>query len=107
MKNVHILKSEEFQKEVTGNSGIIIIDYFADWCQPCKMLAPVLEKVSEQMKNVKFFKINVDDSQELAQQQGILGIPCIVIYNNGEEAERIVGFQGEDQLKKKLMSVLP
>ncbi len=100
------ISEKNFEKEVLKSSMPVAVDYYADWCGPCKMIAPVFEKLSHKIKNVKFVKVDVDSNQNLAQQQGILGIPCIIIYSNGEEAERVVGFQTEDQLKNKLAIAL-
>ena len=95
-----------FETEVLKSNKPVVVDYWAPWCQPCKMIAPAFEKLSLEIKNAKFVKINVDENQGLAQQNGVLGIPCLIIYNNGEEVGRVVGFQTEDQLKAKLMRAL-
>ncbi|MBS3148424.1 thioredoxin [Candidatus Woesearchaeota archaeon] len=95
-----------FEKEVLKSEKPVVVDYWAPWCSPCKMIAPVFEKLSGEMKSVKFAKVNVDDNTQLAHDQGVMGIPCLIIYKNGEEADRIVGFQGEAQLKQKLTKVL-
>ncbi len=95
-----------FDNEVLNSDKPVVVDYWAPWCSPCKMISPVFEKLAGLMGNIKFAKVNVDENQDLAQQQGILGIPCIIIYNNGEEVERVVGFQTEEQLKSKLTRTL-
>lgn len=101
-----IVTEENFDKEVMKSDKPVIVDYYADWCGPCKMIAPVFEKLSHELKQVKFCKLNVDGNTQLAHDQGVMGIPCLIIYKNGEEADRIVGFQGEMQLKQKLQQVL-
>ncbi len=100
------LSEANFDSEVLKSSKPVIVDFWAPWCGPCKMIAPAFEKLSLEMKNIKFAKVNVDDNQNIAQQAGILGIPCLIIYNNGEEVDRIVGLQTEDQLRNKLTKVL-
>lgn len=100
------VSEHNFEQEVLKSDKPVVVDYWAPWCGPCKMIAPAFEKLSSQLTDVKFVKVNVDENQGLANQQSILGIPCIVVYSNGEEVERIVGFQTEDQLKKKLTMVL-
>ena len=100
------VNEESFEKEVLKSDKPVAVDFWAPWCGPCKMIAPVFEKLSSELKNVKFAKVNVDENQGLASQIGVLGIPCIIIYKNGEEVNRIVGFQTEDQLKDKLTAAL-
>jgi len=100
------LNEENFEKEVLKSETPVVVDFFAHWCGPCKMLAPIFERLSKQMTNVKFTKVNVDENTSLAHNQGVMGIPCIIIYKKGEEVERVVGLQSEEQLKQKLTRAL-
>jgi thioredoxin 1 len=100
------VSQDNFEKEVLKSDKPVVVDYWAPWCGPCKMIAPVFEKLSHELKDVKFAKVNVDENGMLAQQSGVMGIPCIIIFRNGEEVDRVVGFQTEEQLKRKLISAL-
>ena len=75
----------------------VLVDFYANWCGPCKMLSPVLEKVSSE---VKVLKVNVDENPELAREYGVMSIPCIILFDGGEEVKRNVGFIPEGKLKE-------
>ena len=75
----------------------ILVDFYANWCGPCKMLGPVLEKVSDE---ISILKINVDEYQELAREYGVMSIPCIILFDNGKEIKRNVGFLPEGKLRE-------
>ncbi len=100
------VSESNFEDEVLKSDKPVVVDYWAPWCGPCKMIAPVFEKLSHELKHAKFAKVNVDENTALAQNQGVMGIPCLIIYKNGEEVERVVGFQTEMQLKAKLTKAL-
>ncbi len=91
MSKVTVVTSQNF-KEFT-EKGVSVVDYWASWCGPCKMLAPVLEQVAEQMPEVKIGKANVDDEKALAQAAEVQAIPNVCVYKDGKLAERMVGVQ--------------
>jgi|SRR3989339_361467 len=99
---VEELKSDNFKKEILEHKGVAIVDFWAPWCGPCKQLSPVIEKLAPQYKKIKFAKLNVDDTGDIASEFGVMGIPCVIFFRDGKEAERMVGFQGEEALKMKL-----
>jgi len=83
--------------------GIVLIDFFADWCMPCMMMGPIVDEVSDRLKGqVKFGKINVDDSQALAQKFDVVSIPHFVILKNGEAKESFNGSLSEDDLEERI-----
>ena len=82
--------------------GIVLVDFWANWCGPCKMLTPVLEQLSSEMKDVKFFKVNVDENGELAQQFRIASIPTVMIFKNGEVVDKMMGFKPKNQVEEFL-----
>ena len=74
----------------------VLVDFYANWCGPCKMLGPVLEKVSDE---IKIIKVNVDNNQDLAREYGVMSIPCVILFDKGSEVKRSVGFLPEPKLR--------
>ena len=89
---LQVLTESNFKNTVS--EGITVVDFYADWCGPCKMLTPILEKVSEKVE-AKICKVNVDESRELAQQFGVKGIPFLVVIKDGKMVEQSVGLKDE------------
>ena len=86
------INENEFNAEVLKEDGIVVVDFFATWCGPCKMLAPVLEDVQEAMKNVKIVKVDIDENPNVASEYKVKNIPTIKVFKNGEEITTNVGF---------------
>ena len=84
------------------NNGKIVVDFFADWCGPCKMLSPVLEEVAKDYPDVQFVKINVDENEALTAEFGIMSIPAVFMLKDGEVVNSFLGFQQERFLKDQL-----
>lgn len=102
-----VINTFEFQDEVLNKSGVVLVDFFATWCGPCKMLAPVLEELSVHMEGrTKILKVDVDRSPEVAQKYGISTIPTMILFKDGRAIEKIVGFQPASVLRSKLQSLL-
>lgn len=83
-------------------SGVTLVDFYADWCGPCKMLAPVLEQVDQEVEGVKIVKLNVDESKELAFQYNVMSIPTLILFKDGKQIAQTMGFQPKEQLIKWL-----
>lgn len=98
------LNKNNFDNEI--KKGIIIVDFWAEWCFPCKKLSPIIEEISEEVKNVRFGKLNVDENEEIASRYGIMGLPTLIIFKNGNEAGRVVGFFDKKTLKGKFKDIL-
>ncbi len=92
------VNADTFEAEVLKSDKTVVADFNATWCGPCKMMAPILEQVSEKMDNVKFVAIDIDDNDVLAEDYEIFSIPCLVVFKNGEETNRSVGLISADEL---------
>lgn len=93
---VNILNEKDFEKEVLNFDGVVLIDFYADWCGPCKMLSPIIEEVSEEHPEVKFLKVNVDNSPMLASEFGIVSIPTLVAIKDKKIIAQNVGYCTKD-----------
>ena len=86
------INEKEFDIEVLNENGVVVVDFFANWCGPCNMLAPILEEVQEEMKNIKIVKVDIDKNPNVSQEYRVKSIPTIKIFKNGEELSTNVGF---------------
>jgi thioredoxin 1 len=103
MSVLHINNSN-FDSEVIGSDKPVLLDFFASWCGPCKMLSPVIDAFADEHPEYKICKINVDEEQELAQKYGVMSIPTLVVVRDGEVASRAVGYRRKEQLLELLES---
>ena len=96
------LTKSDFENEVLKSDKKTLVDFNADWCGPCQMLHPILEEVSNEIENVNFFSVNIDDEEELAEQYDVISIPCLIVFENGKEVKRDLGMMP----KKKILKLL-
>ena len=93
---------ENFDKEVMQAEGTVLIDFWAAWCGPCRMIAPAVEKIAEEHPEVKVCKINIDDEQELAIRHGVMSIPTLMVVKNGEIVNTAVGLTPKEEIEALL-----
>lgn len=96
------LNSNDFEKEVINFSGTVLLDFYADWCGPCKLLSPIIEEVSREYSNVKFFKVDVDADPALAVKFGIVSIPTLLVFKGGKLVSQNVGYCMKDVIVRML-----
>jgi thioredoxin 1 len=104
--NIIALTQENFSKEVLQSTTPVVVDFWAEWCGPCKMIAPILDELAEEYGGrIKIGKVNIDEHQELATQYGIISIPTLLVFHQGQVADQIVGLRSKRELKSKLDAV--
>ncbi|MBQ3182437.1 MAG: thioredoxin [Clostridia bacterium] len=96
--SVKKLNLNNFENEILKRDGVAIVDFYADWCGPCKMVAPVLDRIAEEREDVTVGKVNVDLDGELAAQYGVMSIPTLVIFKDGREINRSVGAKNKSAI---------
>ena len=94
-----------FENEVLNHLGIVLVDFWAEWCGPCKMQLPILEKISDEIPSIKICKINVDENTDLAVKFGIRSIPTMMVFKNGEKVEQFIGLKNKKELSEKLKAL--
>ena len=97
------LTSVTFDAEVLQSDRLVIVDFWATWCTPCRMLAPVLEEIAAERTDIKICKINVDEAQDIAEKYGVMSLPILIFFENGEAVNESLGLISKDQL----VSLLP
>lgn len=102
-----MLNSENFHKEIKESNVPVLIDFYADWCGPCKMMAPIIEELANDYKGkAGIFKLNVDDAREIATEYKITSIPTVMIFNKGEKVDEFIGAMPKNRLEDHLNKYL-
>ncbi len=103
MGNEQTITDQNFESEVLKSTEPVLVDFWAEWCGPCRMLGPVIERIAESNQGkLKVGKLNVDENKETPQKYGIQGIPTVILFKDGEVAKQLVGFQSQENLQKAI-----
>ena len=97
---------KEFKEIISNGHKLVVVDFYAEWCMPCLMLAPIIDDLAEEIKEVKFVKINVDENQELASKYNVSSIPCLIVFKEGKEVDRLIGAQDGEVIEEKVKGYL-
>ena len=98
------INAEEYS-EIVNSSNLVVIDFHATWCGPCKVLSPILEELDDEIDGVEFVKLDVDQHPQIAGQNQVMGVPTVVILKDGEVKDRFVGVQPKEVIKEKITSL--
>lgn len=96
------ITSKNFEEEVLNSEGPVIIDFYADWCGPCKMMSPIIDSIADEIQNVKVGKINVDEAQDLAVKYNVMSIPTIIIFKDGKPFKKFIGVTSKENILNEL-----
>ena len=96
------ITSKNFEEEVLKAEGPVIIDFYADWCGPCKMMSPIIDNIAEETNGAKVGKINVDEAQDLAAMYNVMSIPTIIIFKDGKPYKKFVGVTSKENILNEL-----
>jgi len=95
---VNKVNNETFESQVLQNTKTVLVDFYADWCGPCKMLAPIVEEIAAASDAYDVFKLNVDDAPEIAARYGVMSIPTLIVFKNGDVAGKTIGVQSKQAI---------
>ncbi len=96
------IKEQDFVKKTQVKDKKVLVDCYATWCGPCRMLSPIIDELSEEITNYDFYKLDVDEAEEIAKKYDISAIPALLIFIDGELEEKIIGFKTKEELKERL-----
>lgn len=94
------INKSEFEQNVLEGKGLSVVDFFATWCKPCQMLAPVIEEVSKKFENVSFYKIDIDKENDLANKYYIMSVPTIMFFKDGNLVDQVIGYRSVEEMEE-------
>ena len=96
------ITQQNFEQEVLLAKGVVVVDFWAPWCGPCRMVVPIVEEIARERNDIKVGKVNVDDERELALEYGVSSIPTVMVFQNGEVKETSVGYRPKEEIEQLL-----
>ena len=100
--SVLALNENNFEEEVLKSNNKVLVDFYADWCGPCKMMSPIIDEIAEEMQGVKVGKVNVDNNQELAIKYDVMSIPTIIVFEKGVQKKTFIGVTDKNEIIEQL-----
>ena len=104
--NLNDVTDNNFQAEVLESDQPVLVDFWAPWCGPCRVVAPVLEEIAQERPEIKVVKLNIDDNQQTAAKYGVMSIPTMILFKSGQPAHTVVGFSNKRRLEAELEPAL-
>ena len=102
MGRVIEINESEFDEKI--KDGKVLVDCYAVWCGPCQMLSPIVDELAEELNTISFYKLNIDEADEIPARYGIMSIPTLLLFENGELKKTMIGFKSKEELKRELNS---
>lgn len=98
--SVKKISEKDFNKVISNKEKKVIVDCYAEWCGPCRMLSPIIDELKEEVDSCEFYKLNVDEAENISREYGIMSIPTILIFKDGKEINKSIGLKTKEELKK-------
>ncbi len=98
---MQVINKDEFESQVENGQGVVMVDFFATWCGPCRMLGPVLEEASQET-SAKIVKLDIDENEDLCRKYGVMAVPTMIIFKDGKQVDKFSGFMPKEDILEKL-----
>ena len=92
------ISEKDFKKVINNKEKRVLVDCYADWCGPCKMISPIIDELSSEIDTCDFYKLNVDEAEDISREYGVMSIPTVLVFENGKEVSRSVGLKSKEEL---------
>ncbi|OGJ21103.1 thioredoxin [Candidatus Pacearchaeota archaeon RBG_13_36_9] len=96
------ISEKEFEETISNPNGLTVVDFYAEWCMPCLMIAPVIEELAAKFTKIKFARVNIDENHSLSSKFDVSSIPCLILFKSGHEIDRIIGALPEEVIEEKI-----